>query len=399
MFDRLNLLLVIILVVCSPTALLASEWTGEIATELRYFPQDPISDEQFNHTNLSVAFKPEYYHEWDDGQQSFTFAPFLRLDQHDPERTHFDIRELTWLRSADNWELRLGIRRVFWGVTEFQHLVDIINQTDQVESVDDEDTLGQPMINLALIRDWGTLDFFVLPGFRERTFPGREGRLHNGIIVDTGNPEYESGAEDKHIDFAIRWTHTIGPWDIGLSHFYGTSRDPRLLPQVDASGRVELIPFYDIINQTGLDLQYTGEEWLWKLEAISRSGQGEHFVAATGGFEYTFVGVFESAADLGIIAEYAYDDRGDDAPTPFEDDLVVGTRLALNDVQSTELLAGVVFDLDSNGRFYSLEASRRLGDNWKLNLEARFNSNLDDADPAASLSSEDFWQLELSWFF
>ena len=49
--------------------------------------------------------------------------------------------------------------------------------------------------------------------------------------------------EEKHIDFAIRWSHTIGPWDIGLSHFYGTSRDPRLLPQVDASGRVELIPF------------------------------------------------------------------------------------------------------------------------------------------------------------
>ena len=79
--------------------------------------------------------------------------------------------------------------------------------------------------------------------------------------------------------------------------------------------------------------------------------------------------------------------------------MVIGTRLALNDVQSTELLAGIVFDLDSSGRFYSLEASRRLGDNWKLNLEARFNSNLEDSDPAASLDREDFWQLELSWFF
>jgi len=54
----------------------------------------------------------------------------------------------------------------FWGVTEFQHLVDIINQTDLVENIDTEDKLGQPMINLALINDWGTVDLFIMPYFR-----------------------------------------------------------------------------------------------------------------------------------------------------------------------------------------------------------------------------------------
>lgn len=377
----------------------AGEWSGSVTSELRYFPDDPLTDEQYDGANFSVALEAEYFHSWDDGRQSFVFTPFVRVDQHDSERTHADIRELAWIKAAEEWELRVGVRKVFWGVTEFQHLVDIINQTDQVENPDNEEKLGQPMINFALIKDWGTVDFFVLPGFRERTFAGREGRPKGALTVDTDNAEYESGAEDKHIDFALRWSHTIGPWDIGLAHFYGTSRDPRFIPRLNNSGELVLIPFYDIINQTSLDLQYTGDEWLWKLEAIRRQGQGDTYFAATGGFEYTFVGIFDSDADLGIIGEYAWDDRGDDAPTPFENDVVIGTRLALNDVQSTELLSGVVFDLDSSAKFFTLEASRRLGDSWKLGLEARFSSSIPEDDPAYSLRTEDFLQLELAWFF
>ena len=160
-----------------------------------------------------------------------------------------------------------------------------------------------------------------------------------------------------------------------------------------------LFPFYDIIHQTSLDLQYTTDEWLWKLEWLTRSGQGERYTAATGGFEYTFVGLFDSAVDLGVIGEFAYDDRGDRAPTAFENDLILGARLTFNDAQSSELLAGAVFDLDSNARFYSLEASRRIGDSFVLSLEARLNDDIPPHELAYPLHNEDYWQLELSWFF
>ena len=63
---------------------------------------------------------------------------------------HGDIRELAYVHASDDWELRLGIRKEFWGVTEFQHLVDVINQTDGVEDFDGEDKLGQQMVNLII---------------------------------------------------------------------------------------------------------------------------------------------------------------------------------------------------------------------------------------------------------
>jgi len=379
--------------------LYADQWLGNIASELRYFPQSALSADQYENSNLSLSAQLEYNHQWDNRRQSFVFVPFARVDQHDNERSHIDIRELAWIKAARNWELRLGIRKVFWGVTESQHLVDVINQTDLVEHIDGEDKLGQPMVNLALIRDWGTLDFFILPWFRERTFPSDEGRLLGNIPIDSDKTLYESGAKEKHVDWAVRWEQMFGDWEIGLSHFSGTNREPQFNFSLNEQGKPTLIPYYEQMNQTGIDLQITKEEILWKFELISRKGQADRYTALTGGFEYTFVGAFDSDVDIGVLTEYLFDDRQDSAPTPFEDDIMAGMRLTMNDVQSTELLSGVIFDLDGSARSYLVEASRRLGDNWKLSFEAYFFSNIPKNDPNYGFRHEDFLRLELAWFF
>lgn len=377
-----------------------SDWSGYVALESRWFPQDALYAEQFDGLQTSLAIEPEYYRRWDDGRQTFVFKPFARLDQRDDERTHADIRELSWSYAARDWELRAGIRKVFWGVTETAHLVDIINQTDFVENLDTEDKLGQPMLNLALIRDWGNLDLFLLPGFRERTFPGIEGRLRTQPVVDTDLARYESSAEEKHVDVAVRWFKTLGDWDVGLAHFRGTSREPLLEPALNGQGQLVLAPRYNQIDQTSLDVQATLDDWLWKLEWISRDGMGDRYSAGAGGFEYTLVGIFDSAADLGLIAEYLFDDRDERATTLFQNDITLGMRLTLNDVQSSELLFGMTVDRDdSRQRFYNLEASRRLGERMKLSLEARFNSGLEETNTFGSLRNDDYLQAELAWYF
>ncbi|UCG56411.1 MAG: hypothetical protein JSU70_16305 [Phycisphaerales bacterium] len=375
----------------------AHEFSGYVAAEGRIFFDDPLYGGQEAY-NVSIAAQPEYYHEWESGS-SFIFAPFARLDSADPRRSHFDVRELNYLWLTDDWELRLGVGKVFWGVTEFAHLVDIINQTDLIEHIDTEDKLGQPMVHLSVPRDWGVVDLFVLPYFRERTFPGPRGRLRPGMYVDTSQTTYESGDKERHIDFAARYSRTIGDWDIGISHFTGTGREPTLLPGTDSIGRPVLTPFYPQINQTGLDAQFVAGQWLWKLEALYRTGQGRGFFAGIGGFEYTFVGVRDSAADLSIVGEYAYDDRGAAATTPYENDVVLGCRLGLNDIASTEILAGVMQDLDSPTRGLQVEASRRIGSNWRLSLELWLFLNPAQDDLLYNVRDDDFARLELAYYF
>lgn len=377
----------------------AGGWSGYAGLEFRGFAQTASDSRQDHSTNFSFAFEPEYYHEWDKGDQSIAFVPFVRLDENDNERTHFDIRELTYLKVAESWELRLGIRKVFWGVTEFQHLVDIINQTDLVENFDTEDKLGQPMVNLALINDWGTVDLFVMPYFRERNFPGATGRLRTIPQIDKDRSQFESAAKEKHIDLAARYSHYIGDWDIGVSHFYGTSRDPRLILSTDNSGNPFFIPFYDIINQTSLDLQATKGNMLWKLEALHRSGQAQTYNAFAGGFEYTFVGIMDTPVDLGVLGEYHYDDRGESAATIFEDDIATGARLAFNDAQSTEALFGLIWDRNTGGKFFNIEASRRLGDDFLLELQGRFFFNQKTSDPSIAFTKDDYIELFLTYNF
>ena len=383
----------------------AVELSGRFELEPRGFTQSPAHPRQ-NRNGVSLAVQPELYHSFDDDRQSLLFSPFLRLDTADDRRTHFDVRELLYQRVFDDAELRIGIGRVFWGVTESYHLVDIINQTDLVENIDREDKLGQPLVNLTFIRDWGALDLFMLPGFRERTYPGREGRLRSEPFVDTDRATYESGAGRQRIDYAVRWSHAIGDFDIGVAHFHGTSREPRLLPEcatpgcnpVTGEGFV-LAPRYEVVHRTSLDLQATKDATLWKLEALHESGQGDSYVAWVAGFEYTWFGINESDMDLGLLVEHLFDGRGGKAPHPLENDVFAGVRLAFNDEASTELLAGVIADGEGDATNLNLEASRRIGERWKVELEARAWTGVDRDDAMFPLQRDDYVQLTLSRFF
>ena len=379
------------------------EFSGNISAEGRLFGREPLYPGQ-ERNNGSIAIALEYYHEWPSGSRagsSFIFSPFLRIDSADSERTHFDIRELNFLLFGDSWELRLGIGKVFWGATEFVHLVDIINQTDLVEDIDGEEKLGQPMVHLSIPRDWGVLDFFLLPYFRERTFPGEKGRLRTPVPVDNDNPIFESGDEEKHVDFSLRYSQAFGWGDMGIYYFRGTNREPTLVPALDSNNQPVILPFYQQIDQVGLDLQLITGNWLWKLESFYRDGQGEDaFYSAVGGFEYTFFGVANSMIDLGFLVEYAYDERNEEATTPFENDLFFGLRLAVNDAAGSELLAGISQDLDDASSIFSLEASRRLTDRLKVYLEAWVFIGAEPGDYYLySIRDDDFVRLQLFYYF
>ena len=87
------------------------------------------------------------------------------------------------------------------------------------------------------------------------------------------------------------------------------------------------------------------------------------------------------------------------APQPFENDVFTGLRLALNDEQSTEVLGGVIQDLDSDSRAFSVEASRRVGDRYRLEIEVRTFSGVASNNPLRAFSRDDFVQVTLSRFF
>ena len=227
--------------------------SGSVGTELRVFPQDPQFPGQLAGAQASAIINPEVAWESEDGRHYAEVELFLRLDNRDDERTHGDLRTAYYEYIGDSFELLVGINTVFWGVTESRHLVNVVNQIDAVEDIDEEDYLGEPMISLTTQQQWGRLSLMVLPGFRERSFAGIDGRLRGPLTVDDDRATYDSSLEEASTDVALRYEHFVGDFDIGASYFYGTGREPRLLPGPDPT---RLVPHYDQIHQLGLDVQY-----------------------------------------------------------------------------------------------------------------------------------------------
>ena len=367
------------------------ELSGRFSIESRWYPDSALHPGQRSHAGGFTA-KPELYAEDAEGR-SLTISPFFRYDSADPRRTHADLREAFLLLYGElgegEWELRLGVDRVAWGVAEVRNIVDIVNQTDLVEHPDEKTKLGQPMAHGTWSADWGALELFLLPWHRERTYPGRAGRLRSGFVVDSDKATYDSAAEERHMDWAVRYTGSFGLVDLGLSWFDGQNREPSLRPVPGNAGGLVLHPHYEKIRQFGLDAQLTTGPWLFKLEAIRRLGASNRFVEEDDygawilGAEYTLYSVLDTDAEITLLAEWYRDGRGPERATnAFENDLFLGARLALNDVEGTEFTVSVIEDLDHAGRAFGFEAKRRLDDNWLLELEGTAFHGVDWAGDA-----------------
>lgn len=375
----------------------------ELGLESRFFMFAPLDPRQAN-ADVSLRVQPEFRYEWSRDTQ-FTLAPFARVDSVDDRRTHVDLREMYLRHREGAWEARAGVRKVFWGTIESQHLVDVLNQTDLIENPDTEDKLGQPMVDLSYISDYGTFTAFYLPYFRERTFPDFDARLRFPLAVATdADAILEPGISAWTPAWAARYSISKSGLDLGLSHYSGTARAPRFAPTapgglvLTANGPM-LAPIYDQIDQTGLDANYVLSGWLLKLEAIRQHSRIDDYSAFAAGFEYTFNGVFDSATDLGLIGEYLWDERGDGATTPFNNDLFTGGRFAFNDEASSEVLAGVIVDADTQTVLSNLEASRRIGADWKAVLEMRLFANTAATDPTFSFRDDDYISFEIVRYF
>ncbi|MGH8480831.1 MAG: hypothetical protein ACRES8_00035, partial [Nevskiaceae bacterium] len=330
---------VLFLLLALPPAAQAVEFKPRLEAEGRWFYEAENADDDGPALG-SVAGTLEVYHAW-EGDRRIVGEFFARWDENDDSRSHGDVRELYYQQSGDTFEFRAGARRVFWGVTESRHLVDIVNQSDFVENISNELKLGQPMLSLAFIGDAGTTEFFLMPYQRARTFPGVKGYPRFPVEVQEHEATYESRHEQEHVDYAVRYSGSFGPVDLGVAWFDGTGREPRLEPCVrrgtdeefvkapdgpvcppqdavvppdplqvppppadwpqqaaaQAAANTVLVPFYDLWRQASIDAQYVSGSMAWKLEAVRRETRETWTWGSVAGFEYTFGDVRGSGMD------------------------------------------------------------------------------------------------------
>ncbi len=425
----------------APFGLAEIDASGYLEAEFRYFPSKALFAEQ-ERSFYSFAIAPELRWSSENDNHQVTFKPFGRVDSSDGNRTHADIRELFYLYSGTGWQIEAGINKVYWGVAESAHLVDIINQTDVVEAFNGEEKLGQPLIGLGLENDaFGNIDLYVLPYFRERTMTaGNEPYLISlkgkdaTLPIDYDNTQYESSQRDSHVDFAARWAQSFDDLDVAVSAFNGTDREgipvvSQLIPvpnPQDPIGSVEkLTLYYQQLTQIGLELQYLYDDLALKFEGVSKYQNTGNYLSYVAGLEYTFSDAAPFGQDVGILLEYLWNNRknvniasmshdalnlpqgtlGSNLPlpgnylSPFENDIFLGARFNLNNIDSTQFIAGIIYDLETQTHMTTFEGSTRIGDSIRISINAYLFNNVAEDSSFYFSRRDDLIEFKTAWYF
>ncbi|MEM1320498.1 MAG: hypothetical protein AAGG75_09585 [Bacteroidota bacterium] len=371
-----------------------SSFDLELGTDLSLFFSKGAYEQQ-KQVYPAFYLQPEYALDWKGGMHNINFKGFLRYDPNGNSRDHVDVRELYYQYVKNNWELSVGAKRIFWGKTESAHLVDVINQVDFLEGIDGEEKLGQPMVQLSYASTFGTFDLFYLPYSRSLQFGNAAGRPRTPIILSDEEVRFEASQEAWAPSASLRWSHFIGPMDIGLHYFYGNAREPLL--DIQADGAFGLL--HPEVHQVGLDYQVIVKDWILKLETMYRAGGFDNIFATATGFEYTFSNIKNSGIDVGLLGEYLYDSRRELAFTSLDNDVFAGARIVFNNAQSTEFLLGFFSDLSKSSKLLRLEGNQRIGENYKMEVTSQFFLHIDEREFLYAFREDSFLQLTLIRYF
>lgn len=378
--------LLLLVILFQSTFIFASEsddwevdWTIETIVQYRYFTDSNnrnISKESVNIENQ--IFLDQQYSEQQQfpilnqrlgfstsnmsGDQIITGDFYFHYDHYDENNRYIDIRELDWLYSFDDFQVRAGVGQVSWGVNEIFRTVDTINQID-TQAWPSRTKLGQPMISFAGYHKDNLFEAYILLDHRKRRYSGMNGRLRYPILIDE-EPIYDRGATGK-VDFAFRWQFSLWGADVALSHFYGVSRDPYFTFNFDFD-HPRLVPVYQKINQSSMELTRDFDGWLTKFEAKYEMGGLQHYFSYAGGVEVSFPEVFGSDIDTTVIFEAIYDSRDEANNNIFNRDAALAFRLQFNDRYESSLLIAGVQDYEYNERLLLVHWRSNPGQHWRF---------------------------------
>ena len=372
---------------CNLVSANALDFSGEIDTSFFFYREKPKFVEQDSdkfQSELAVVFhlNGEVFTKWD---LDSTF--FLRHNPDAQKDIWGDIRELRFSGYKSNSSISAGVLTEYWGSLEANNPVDIINARDFIQDYEGDIKLGQPGLAYSRFEGNHQLDTFILPYARERALPeGRDRYRFNSF--DYASAQFEKNRYLPSLALRYKYTHEQGR--LAVSQYRGYTRSPEFIAETSPdSQEIELIPKYQLINQTGLELEWLKAGAIFKAELIYQSGGPDSFFGTGTGVEREFPNILNSSMTFTPFFEVYYDNRNERAPiTAFDNDLYLGARVLFNDINDSKIQTNMLWDWESHAYFYELDASRRIGNDWLVSTAVTIPVNADD-DPALSSFTED----------
>lgn len=364
-----------------------------------YFPEPALYPQQSSHDS-SLRLLGNYEHRFGKAKQFiFNLEAFMRYSTNNHNLQHFDFRTLNIKFIKPHYTITVGIEKIHFGVTESGSIVDIVNQIDFLESFISKEKLGQPMVRVSTRHcEYGNIDFFALSFFREQKYPGVKGRLRPPFPISK-EVNYDSSKGKKHIDFASRWSVSKQYFDLALSYFQGTKRNPDL--NLSSLSKLELQPFYPQIKQGSIEFVLLPNFGLLKFEGVysRRKLRNLPRTAYTVGFEKSFLNIFSSDASIITFVEYSNDHRRPSTASVYKHELFAGAAFNFNDVNETKARFGFTTDVTTHQRVESLGLVRRLGDSLSLKIDGVYIEKTRPSGYLYPFRKDSFVEVRLDYFW
>lgn len=360
----------------------------DVAVTSRYY----VNRSSALDSRFSKGFKGEVKASQQRDEQSFSGRIFVNWDTEDNQRRYIDVREASFYYQHEKLRFGLGVDTFFWGVAESINLVNVLNQSDVMESIDGKVKLGQPFLSLNQRYDDGDFSVYFLPIFREQNFPLRP---NYGLPI-AEQPLYEDGRRRGGI--AMRRLFYFDQGEFALSYFAGTRRSP-LLVQSQLNPQ-ELTPYYVQTQNAMLDGVYLFENFTLKLELKVGDEQNSNFTAFNFGVEYPIYDLFEGIEEITLISEFLFDDRDAQGENHGQNDLFIGTKFDFGHSYSSRVRVLYSYDFDFKSQYAEVNYEYRINDYFRL--KSKFikvlSAPVEDTRLYA-LKDEQYLKLDLHYAF
>ncbi len=368
-----------------------SKWKsqGQLALEGRTFSDDanPLTVDQ----GLGLFGRLELEHKHKPFKEKARL--YGRLDQQDMRRTILVIEELWAEWDLGPFELRVGADILNWSATEAFHPADIINARNIDSDAENYEKIGEPMVQLSTRIGRGTLKGIFMPFYSQPILPSSRSRLNflppgiDATELETLRLDYRGELTDSRFgpQGALRFTQTIGDADLDLHVIHHMDRSqPEVLFDLN-SGTIH--PVFRAVTQVGGTYQHVVDAFVFKLEAGYR-----WFVEPEGGT--TIYGPLQErnhlqvavGAEYGVLSDsdvehtfileaqsvFGVDEDIRKSLQLFQRDALLGYRISLGDVDSTEVLVSMIVDLeDPEHVFLNANFKQRFLESWSVSAGAR----------------------------
>ena len=382
------------LISISSLAEVYTEQYGEAEFSSSIFFEDISGDNRKNTLNSSSL---EYNFFFENNNLSGKLKVNAALS--DPEAAQdIDFNEAYLDYAYNDLNVLVGNNIVFWAKNAFSNPVDIVNSKDFSLGLAQGEKIGQPMVNVKRYYDTSELNLFILPA-TSNTYPTSKVRPQLALNINSAN-SFANGASENNTGMAARWSGYIDEYDYGFSYYHGNTKDPAL---VLSSG--QLVPKYSEITQLGLDVQATRGDILYKGEVIYRDNQYDYNGNINGytnfilGLEQSSFGIFGQNWDLANILEYTYDTRGSSSHHGYQNDVFLGARLVLNNIEDTQYFVSLQNDLDKNTRVVTFNYESRFFSSFRAGIDIFQPLNLENDYHQSAFKDEANLKIYSSYSF